>query len=110
MPIMEVRLISREGKSKAGFRKELLSRVRDLSRHTKESMEKAQARYKAVYDAHVREKIAKDCPWRLGHGQNVHWTLEDSHQTLTNGRNLSRGCKDGALVQSQDGAATRAGT
>jgi hypothetical protein len=62
VPIMEVRPIAREGKSKAGFRKEFLSRVRDLSWYTKESLEKAQARYKAVYDAHVRQKNAKIVP------------------------------------------------
>jgi transposase InsO family protein len=41
VPNMEVGPVVREGKTKAGFRKEFLSRVRDLSRYTKDSLEKA---------------------------------------------------------------------
>jgi hypothetical protein len=47
-PRVEFRPIAQEGKSKAGFRKGFLLMVRDLSRYTKEGLEKALARYKAV--------------------------------------------------------------
>jgi Chromo (CHRromatin Organisation MOdifier) domain len=58
-PIMETRPFTTSGKSKMEFRKGVLATVQELSRRTREKLQQAQSRYKAVYDAHVRQRNAE---------------------------------------------------
>jgi transposase InsO family protein len=58
VPILETHSMIASGKTKVEFRKSFLATVQELSKRTKEKLHEAQYRYKAVFDAHVRQRNA----------------------------------------------------